>query len=501
MLILVVKDKMKNTLENLGDIPQYLLENYKDIPVFSFQKKGETSSIYPEEFLVESQKIANTLFSLGIQKGDIILTLINPSHYWNYLDTAISICGAIHLPFYQNNIELQNALRTLNIKLSIVDVEIQTKSKQVTFSKILTASKNDSGANLLQKVSVDSDDPAYIIYSFNRDSQLCPYVISHKQLITLAFDAAEILQIDPGYSYLSLLPIAKVYERSSQIAHMLSGWTIKYANATAFPSAIIKDAEIDACSIVPSLLKYPYRIPESLRKKYNNRHSCMYNSADKSDLRYFFGKQLKYIICGGAPLEDELENTYSSNDIAIFNGYGLTQTAGAISVNSFNTFKKGSAGKLFANTSFKIGENNEIMLKGKSVSQYCIQSGSIEKILNNNSYLPTGDTGYIDKDGFVFIQGNLRAIFKMQNGQFFNTIKHEKHLMKILNMNIMLCKNSNGDLHLFCEGRLTESQKEKLKKLRLIDFAAYKIHSIRENYSIPSSRPYIYSNTQEDQFL
>ncbi|MBN2730732.1 MAG: AMP-binding protein [Bacteroidales bacterium] len=492
---------MKKPLENLGDIPEYLLENFKDIPVFSFRNKNETTHIYPEEFLRKSQKIAITLFSLGIQKGDIILTLITPSHYWNYLDTAISMCGAIHLPFFQNNIELHTALSTLNIKLSIVDKEIQTELKQISFSEILMSSKNNSGTALLQKVSVVPDDPAYIIYSFNRESQLCPYVISHSQLITIAFEAAEILQITPGYSYLSLLPIAKVYERSSQIAHMLSGWTIKYATATAFPSAIIKDAEIEACSIVPSLLKYPFRVPDNLVKKYNNRHSCMYESADKSDFKSFFGEKLKYIICGGAPLDDSLENTYSTNGITIFNGYGLTQTAGAISVSSFNAYKKGSAGKLLKNASFKIGENNELFLKGTSLSQYCIQNGNLEIILNKDSFLPTGDIGYIDEDGFVFIQGNLRTIFKMQNGQFLNTIKHEEFLMKTLNMNVMLCRNSDGDLHLFCEGKLTDNQRKNLKQLRLVDFATYKIKSLSENCRIPLSRPYIYTNTIEDQFL
>ncbi len=493
---------MNKIPENLGQLPEFLLSKYKNTPVFKQKDVSEKHLIYAEEYLQESRKIANLMQAYGIRKGSIVASYINPSYEWNFFDTAIMMLGAIHMPFYEDNIEFRHAIENIDISLLIVDFPVKTESHRIAIvrkQKLLSEAKKHNPAKT--EILIHPDDDAYIIYSFTRQSELCPYLISHRQLIDLAINAGKILKIDPGYTYLSLLPVAKVYERSSQLAHMMSGWTIQYAMTTAFPSSIIHDSEAHATSLVPSLLTYPFRVPEKLRSKYNNRHSTIFQSADINDLRIFYGNKLKYLICGGAPLNATVESLYHQNNVPVFNGYGLTQSAGALSVSSFSFYKKGSAGKHLNNITTETDANNEILVSGSGISRYSYQDHEKVNILDKNSFFHSGDTGRIDSDGYIYIEGNLRKIFKMPNGLFINVDKHEEHLRKLLDTEVMLCRNEEGNLHLLTNTILSDIKKEALRKTRLIDFAAYHIHSLSENISIPSSRPFFQKYSGQEIIL
>ena len=491
----------------LGLLPEFCIQHYANTPVFTQISNKIKKDIYPEEYLKRVCHIANALKKAKIKSGDIVMTLMKSNYEWNFLDTAISRLGAIHLPFYKINMELMHAVSNLNIKLCITNSE-ETKLKQIVQEKFSTLSfeelKNsistkNNALDTCPQANISENDAAYIMYSFDSNSTIRPFLIPHRNFLTLAKQTSLLLPLNLGERYLSLLPVSKVFERSVQLAHLLLACNIYYVQTSAFPSTIIKNSEAQSCSIVPSLLEYPLRVPPELKIKYG-KNNIRFHTAEDEDLKMFYGNKFRHFICGGAALKTDIANLYFKSNIPIFNGYGLTQSSGAFTMNTYKNNKIGSVGICIGNNKIKFNSEKEILIKGETVVDYFFDKNEL-KLIKNDDWLKTGDIGYMDKSGFLYIEGNKRAVFKMSNGLFLDANNHEKKLSELFNCQVMLCRSINGELHLILDKKLSIKEHAMLHNYRIIDFAAYSFYSYSETKHIPAARPYFYEYNGTEKIL
>ena len=129
-----------------------------------------------------------------------------------------------------------------------------------------------------------------------------------------------------------------------------------------------------------------------------------------------FGGNIEYIICGGARLSKKYVKIFRSFGIEILNGYGITECSPVISVNRNEYYRDGSVGQVVKDGLVRI-ENGEIVFKSDSVmlGYYKDKKNTEESIKNGWFY--TGDLGYIDEDGFLFITGRKKNIIILSNGE------------------------------------------------------------------------------------
>jgi len=128
-----------------------------------------------------------------------------------------------------------------------------------------------------------------------------------------------------------------------------------------------------------------------------------------------FGGNLNKIVCGGAPLDIKLIKEFRSFGIEIYNGYGITECSPIVSINRNLYYKDDSVGPAIPNCEVKIIDG-EICVKGESVMLGYYNDPQATKEAFCNGWFKTGDLGYIDEDGFLFVTGRKKNIIVLSNG-------------------------------------------------------------------------------------
>ncbi len=144
--------------------------------------------------------------------------------------------------------------------------------------------------------------------------------------------------------------------------------------------------------------------------------------ADKlvfSKVRERFGGRVRFFISGAAALSPEIAEWFHAAGVLILEGYGLTETSAGAFVNQPSAFKLGSVGTPFPGSQAKIAEDGEILIKGPHIMQgYHNLDAESASSLTSEGWLHTGDEGRIDEDGFLFITGRKKELFKTSGGKY-----------------------------------------------------------------------------------
>ncbi|KDB49437.1 AMP-dependent synthetase/ligase, partial [Glaesserella parasuis] len=147
-----------------------------------------------------------------------------------------------------------------------------------------------------------------------------------------------------------------------------------------------------------------------------------YALADKlvlTKLRALLGGRIKMMPCGGAKLEASIGSFFHSIGINIKLGYGMTETTATVSCWQDKGFNPNSIGTLMPNAEVKIGEENEILVRGGMVMRgYYKKLEETAKAFTDDGFLRTGDVGEMDSCGNLFITDRLKELMKTSNGKY-----------------------------------------------------------------------------------
>ncbi len=156
----------------------------------------------------------------------------------------------------------------------------------------------------------------------------------------------------------------------------------------------------------------------------------LYDKLIFSKIRENFGGKLKFFVGGGALLDIELQRFFYALGIPMFQGYGLSEAAPVISSNGPDKHKLGSSGYLVAGLDLKIcndegvelppGEKGEIVVRGENVMVGYWQNDEATKETLKDGWLYTGDMGYMDKDGFLYVLGRFKSLLIADDGEKFS---------------------------------------------------------------------------------
>lgn len=138
-----------------------------------------------------------------------------------------------------------------------------------------------------------------------------------------------------------------------------------------------------------------------------------------SKVRERFGGRVRFFISGSAALNPEIGAWFHAAGILILEGYGMTENAAGATVNHPDDYKMGTVGPPLPGAEVKIGENDEVMLRGPHImAGYHNLPEETAKTLTEDGWLHTGDKGSLDADGFLTITGRLKELFKTSGGKY-----------------------------------------------------------------------------------
>jgi long-chain acyl-CoA synthetase len=149
-----------------------------------------------------------------------------------------------------------------------------------------------------------------------------------------------------------------------------------------------------------------------------------------SKVRAGLGGRVQVFISGGAPLGRELAEWYADMAIRIHEGYGLTETAPVIAVNTPTAHRLGTVGKLLSNVEVRIAEDGEILVRGPSVFKGYWNKPQETQNAFHDGWFKTGDIGNVDADGFLSVTDRKKDLIKTSGGKFIapqpleNSLKH-----------------------------------------------------------------------------
>ncbi len=138
-----------------------------------------------------------------------------------------------------------------------------------------------------------------------------------------------------------------------------------------------------------------------------------------SKVRDRFGGRVRFFISGSAALNSEIAQWFHSAGILILEGYGMTENAAGATVGHPDEYRMGTVGKALPGAEVRIGENDEVQLRGPHVMQgYHNLPEESEKTFTQDGWLRTGDKGSLDAEGYLTITGRIKDLFKTSGGKY-----------------------------------------------------------------------------------
>ncbi|MEU6428543.1 long-chain fatty acid--CoA ligase [Microbispora sp. NPDC046973] len=439
-----------------------------DMVLFQRRSAGSWRPVSARRFAADVRSLAAGFFAAGIRPGDRIALLAATSYEWTVVDYALWTVGALPVPIYETSSaeQVRWVLEDAGPVAAVVERESHRRLVEdaaVSLSGPLRVWQIDGGgldrlredgrdvddARLRERRrAVSADDLATIIYTSGTTGRPKGCMLSHGNLLYEARIAIDSLKRIFGQdaSTLLFLPLAHVFARVIQVACVEQGICLAHS---ADQSRLTEDL----AAVKPSFL---LAVPRVFERVYNgaqqraraggkgrifawaDRTAVAYSQAlddgrpsrrlrlahRLSDrlvyrrLRAALGGRVSYAISGGAPLGARLSHFFRGIGITVLEGYGLTETSAAATVNLPHAMKIGTVGPPLPGVEIRIAGDGEILIKGPILFQgYWRNEQATRESRTADGWLRTGDVGALDEDGFLTISGRKKEIIVTAGGK------------------------------------------------------------------------------------
>ena len=445
---------------------------------------GRWEQITTGEFHRMVLAAAKGFIAFGIRKGDAV-SIFSPTRWeWGVLDFALAAIGAVNVPIYDTDSAPQ-AERIINdsaVKLAIADNrERYDRLDSVidncpTLQRILMLDGNALGAleglgvsvsdeELEARIaSVDADDLATIVYTSGSTGTPKGAELTHRNFLSIVragFACLPEVIWDDHPRLLLFLPLAHCFARF-----------IEYCSIGSDDGVV--GFLPDTKSLLPDLRSfkptYLLGVPRVFEKVYNaaSRKAGMgfkgrvflkaaesarawsrmqqagvrptpkqvvehlgYEASVYRTVRGALGPNIRYVACGGAPLNADLAHFYCGIGLPMIQGYGLTETAAPFTVCRVDDNVIGTVGQPAPGCSARISEDGELQLKGANVFRgYHNLPDKTAEVFTEDGWFRTGDLGSIDDEGRITITGRKKDIIITAGGKNVSPIPMEQEIAK-----------------------------------------------------------------------
>lgn len=462
-------------------IPRIFLEKaaaHKDKIAFNYFDQTWKTITY-HELLTYTKSLASYLIKIGIQKGDRVAIVSENRPEWCMAYIGISLSGGIAIP-----IDVQ--LGADEIKNLLTDSETKAVFHSEKTSEHVRKAAGESGAHFPLSVTlinldlpdfkdilktpaadkypeVSEEDIASIIYTSGTTGKPKGVMLTHKNFCSDAEALIEAGILSHDDSVIGVLPLHHTYPfMGNCLIPVFLGIPVSFPPSLKGPDimATMSENGVTILVSVPQLLelirngifnkikqlhgplpKIMFRILSlcgGLRRKFSiNPGKIIFKSVHRA-----LGERFRFSACGGAKLDPEVMKDLEALGLTILEGYGLTETSPIVTFNPIEKRKPGSVGKPLPSAEVKIinPENNkelgvlqegEILIRGPMVMKGYYKNPETTSEVLKEGWFYSGDIGYLDNDGYLFITGRLKEVIILSSGKNIYPDEVEKQYLKI----------------------------------------------------------------------
>lgn len=391
---------------------------------FQYRYHGAWVSLSFKQFKQQVDTVVAYLESLALKPGDYVVIISESCIEWPVFLFAAWLRGLIVVPLDTKLTETQllSIIETVNPSLWAVSPVCYKHFENIFagFDKLLMLDMH----NTHQEVTSLSNLPLSEVFHYHKSAAHAPVLIAFTSStsgaskgVTLSWEnlyhqvqaLGGYLDVGPENVFLSLLPLNHMLELSCGLLSVFSkGAQICYLGSL-LPDEILKASRTKNVS-------HMIAVPMFLDMLQNR---MQYYETQGLDLKL----TLHTLIIGGAQLNTKSIQYFAGHNIQLLQGYGLTEASPVVTLNMQPSTKPKSIGQALPQVSIQFStlesqcKGGEILVKGPNVMLGYYNDSTLTQATLKNGWLHTGDLGYQDKDGFIYITGRLKNIIILPSGK------------------------------------------------------------------------------------
>lgn len=460
-----------DSYDNLRDMINKTTEKFSDKTAFIVKTKNENKISYRDvtfkEYKEDINALGTALISLGLKNARVVV--ISPNRYeWCVTYMAVVNGVGVIVPLdrslpgnemqgmlersqadaiifdkkYKETIrELKNNCETINIK-NYICMDDEENGEFLSYSKLLEKGREmikekSKDAETYLNAEIDIDKMSILLFTSGTTSLSKAVMLTHRNLIEQIPALRAILDAWPGDVSLSFLPLHHTFGSLGVWYIYVSGATTVFCDGLKHIQENLKEYGVTVLVTVPLLIENMYKkIMKTLEKEGKietvNKGRKIANGLEKlhinvrrklfKDIIDALGGKLRIFVIGAAALDKEISKAFNEFGILVCQGYGLTETSPVVAAEPDKYIKYGSVGFPLRNLQVEIDQPNEegigeIKVKGPSVMLgYYGMPKETANVLKNGWFY-TGDLGYFDKQGYLYITGRKKDVIVLKNGK------------------------------------------------------------------------------------
>ncbi|HJZ80599.1 MAG TPA: long-chain fatty acid--CoA ligase [Pyrinomonadaceae bacterium] len=445
------------------------------------EKRGkEWVRISSDEFVRRVRHLALGLAAAGIRPKDRVALISENRPEWSIADLAILSLGAITVPLYTTQAieQIEFILRDSGARALLVsggrvlkharrgfenlgqldqvivfDPESAgdvAKAQSLASIEARGAAVEEQDSSAFEKLTSAGrpDDLATIIYTSGTTGEPKGVMLTHDNFMCDVLSITKGLPISPADVSLSVLPLSHIFERTVFYVFCYVGVAVNYAPSFEVVGEYLREVRPTIMTAVPRLfekvyhrivkkgmsaggmksrifarsltigqryaeLKYNHkRIPLALKARHAVADALVFTK-----WREGIGGRLRYFVSGGAPLSPTLSYSFLGAGINILQGYGMTETC-IVCANRPEDNCVGSIGKPFSDIEVSIAADGEMLVRGRNVMRGYHGHPQATQAVMRDGWFATGDVGYIDDHGHIWLTDRKKDLFKLSNGKY-----------------------------------------------------------------------------------
>ncbi len=448
-----IREYINKAVEKYGDKEAFIVKNKE-------KKEGKYTKITYKQFKKDIEELGTGLIEMGLQ-GKKIAVIGNNTYEW--ATTYISVlCGVgIIIPLDKG---LQEDEIKLSLKRSKADAIIfedkyietmkQIQAEGSTIKNFISMRETQGfeslsnikakGKNLLEKkdtrfrdYKINPDDMATIIFTSGTTSLSKAVMLSNKNIATNIYDMQCTENLNDKDVNLLFLPLHHTFGSTGLILFLANGTTNVFCDGLRHIQENLKEYHVTTFVCVPLLLEAMYKnIYKEIEKQGKTKLielalklSNMLLKLNIDIRRKLFrqilnqlGGEIRVIISGASGINKKVAKGFNDFGILTVQGYGLTETSPVLCAENEKHIRYGSVGLPMPQVDIKIENKSEdgigeIMAKAPNVMLGYYEMEEETKKVLKDGWFYTGDLGYIDKDGYLFITGREKNVIVLKNGK------------------------------------------------------------------------------------
>jgi len=411
-----------------------------------------------------------------LEVGDRVAILLKNSKEWVIFDQAAMGLGLVTVPLYLDDRpdNIAYILEEAAVKLLIIQEQrfwkkIQKNCQKIkSLQRIILIDVAEAALELdderlstlsdwlpdtehvLRKREADSHELASIVYTSGTTGRPKGVMLSHANILAIAYGTIENIRVLDSDSLLSFLPLSHTFERTvGYYLPIMAGCTVTFSHSIQQIANELIQHKPTILISVPRIFEQIYAKIEIGLKKAPLHKRLMFRLAVHIGWKRFLVEQKRKKIClscllwplmkklvgdkvkekfggririaatGGAAIPFEVARTFLALGINVLQGYGLTETSPVVSFNKMENNEPRSIGQALNSVSVKLGENDELLIKGPGVMLgYWNNHAATAEVMDAEGWFHSGDQARIDPDTkHIYITGRIKDILVMSNGE------------------------------------------------------------------------------------